>query len=163
MNDRIRVSDADRERVAARLREHYAEGRLTAEEMDERISAALSAKTEGDLRRVTADLPEPEAVPAATQAGPNWAGPRWGGPRWVVYRRRPRLLPLALFALVVALLLPGAGWLFLAVFKLVLLFWLVTAVVGIVAVARFRHRARRYWKSGPGNSSWHHFQDQAGW
>jgi Domain of unknown function (DUF1707) len=163
MNDRIRVSDADRERVAARIREHYAEGRLSAEEMDERISAALGAKTAGDLRRVMTDLPEPEPASVAPQAGPNWAGPRWDGPRWVAYRRRPRLLPLALFALVVALVLPGAGWLFLAVFKLVLLFWLVAALVGIVAMARFRHRARRYWKSGPGAAHWRHFQDQAGW
>jgi Domain of unknown function (DUF1707) len=180
MNDRIRVSDADRERVAARLREHYAEGRLSAEEMDERISAALTAKTAGDLRRVLADLPEPEPEPASVSpqagpdwagpswAGPSWAGPRWSGPAWagprsVVYRRRPRLLPLALFALIVALVLPGAGWLFLAVFKLVLLFWLVAAVVGIVAVARFRHRARRYWQSGSGAAHWRHFQDQADW
>ncbi len=41
MDDRIRISDADRERVTARLREHFAEGRLTSEELDERISAAL--------------------------------------------------------------------------------------------------------------------------
>jgi hypothetical protein len=170
MNDRIRVSDADRERVTARLRDHYAEGRLSAEEMDERISAALTAKTAGDLRRVMADLPEPEPASVSAQAGPNWAGPRWAGPRWagpraVVYRRRPRVLPLALFALIVALVLPGAGWLFLAVFKLILLFWLVTAVVGVVAAARFGHRARRYWKSGQGAAHWRHFQDQsqAGW
>jgi hypothetical protein len=162
MNDRIRVSDADRERVAARLREHYAEGRLSSEEMDERISAALSAKTNGDLRRLLADLPEPESA-QVPQAAPDWAGPSWGGPRWVVYRKRPRILPLALFALIVALVLPGAGWLFFAVFKLMLLFWLVTAVVGIVAMARFRHRARRYWKAGPGAGYRRNFQDQAGW
>jgi len=41
MDDRIRVSDADRERVTARLREHFAEGRLSQEELDERLSAAL--------------------------------------------------------------------------------------------------------------------------
>jgi len=34
MDDRIRVSDADRERVTARLREHFAEGRLSQEELD---------------------------------------------------------------------------------------------------------------------------------
>ncbi|HKA95790.1 MAG TPA: DUF1707 domain-containing protein, partial [Streptosporangiaceae bacterium] len=42
MDDRIRVSDADRDRVAARLRDHFAEGRLTQDELDERISAALA-------------------------------------------------------------------------------------------------------------------------
>ena len=55
MDDRIRVSDADRERVAAGLREHFAEGRLSQEELDERLSAALGAKTAGDLRRVMAE------------------------------------------------------------------------------------------------------------
>jgi DNA-binding PadR family transcriptional regulator len=56
-DDRIRVSDRDRERATARLRDHFAEGRLTREELDERITAALNARTVGDLRRVTADLP----------------------------------------------------------------------------------------------------------
>jgi DNA-binding PadR family transcriptional regulator len=56
-DNRIRVSDRDRERATARLRDSFAEGRLTREELDERISAALNARTVGDLRRVTADLP----------------------------------------------------------------------------------------------------------
>ena len=47
MDDRIRISDADRESATARLREHFAEGRLSPEELDERLSAALSAKTAG--------------------------------------------------------------------------------------------------------------------
>jgi hypothetical protein len=59
MDDRIRVSDADRDHVAGGLRGHFAEGRLTREELDERISATLNAKTFGDLRRVTTDLPGP--------------------------------------------------------------------------------------------------------
>jgi hypothetical protein len=41
--DRIRVSDADRDRAAARPREHFAQGRLSPDELDERIAAALSA------------------------------------------------------------------------------------------------------------------------
>jgi DNA-binding PadR family transcriptional regulator len=56
-DDRIRVSDRDRERAIARLRDSFAEGRLTREELGERITAALNARTVGDLRRVTADLP----------------------------------------------------------------------------------------------------------
>ena len=52
-----RVSDLDRERATVRLRDSFAEGRLTREELDERITAALNARTAGDLRRVTADLP----------------------------------------------------------------------------------------------------------
>jgi len=56
-DDHIRVSDRDRERATARLRDSFAEGRLTRAELDERITAALNAQTVGDLRRVTADLP----------------------------------------------------------------------------------------------------------
>src|SRR5215469_11135009 len=105
MDDRIRVSDADRDRVTTRLREHFGEGRLTHDELDERISAALNAKTAGDLRRVMADLPEPAPVaPQVPWGGPHrgrpqWGGPPWaaahrGGPPWVVRRRGPRLLPV---------------------------------------------------------------------
>lgn len=154
MDDRIRISDADREQVAARLREHFAEGRLTQDELDERIEAAFSAKTAGDLRRVMADLPGPAPVPP-----PSWPGPPWAGGPWAVYRRRrPRLLPLALLALIAVLVLPGAGLLFLVFFKLLLLFWLVAAVAGIIAAVRFRHRARRYWRGGPG-PYWERFQE----
>ena len=55
--DRIRAGDRDRERATGRLRDSFAEGRLTRAELDERITAALNARTIGDLRRVTDDLP----------------------------------------------------------------------------------------------------------
>jgi hypothetical protein len=58
MDDRFRTSDADRDRAAALLREHFAAGRLDAAELDERLAAVLNAKTFGDLRRILADLPE---------------------------------------------------------------------------------------------------------
>ena len=80
MDDHIRVSDADRDRVTARLREHFAEGRLTQDELDERISAALNAKTFGDLRPLMADLPEPVPAPPRPAAHPRWAGPAPGLP-----------------------------------------------------------------------------------
>jgi hypothetical protein len=145
MYDNIRISDADRERVTARLREHFAEGRLSSDELDERIAAALSAKTAGDLRGVMADLPGPAPAPP-----PSWQGARWAGGPGVVYRRRPRILPLALLALIAVLVLPGAGLVFLVFFKLLLLFWLAATVVGIIAAVRFRHRMRRYWRDRPG-------------
>ncbi len=68
MDDSIRVSDADRDRVNAQLRDHFAAGRITSGELDERLSAALNAKTFGDLRRIMADLPGP--VPALRDAAP---------------------------------------------------------------------------------------------
>jgi hypothetical protein len=69
MDDRFRVSDADRDRATALLRDHFAAGRLTAGELDERLAATLDAKTVGDLRRVLADLPG--TAPAAQQASPG--------------------------------------------------------------------------------------------
>lgn len=145
-DDRIRVSDADRERAAARLREHFAEGRLTQEELDERLSAALSAKTTGDLRRVMADLPGLTPVPA--QAWPMVPG------RALAFRRGPRLWPLAVFALIAALVIPGAGWLFLALLQLVAVLWLAACLAGILAATRLRRNIRRHWQSGDG-TYWH--------
>jgi hypothetical protein len=56
-NPRLRASDADRDRVAALLREHYAAGRLDADEFTERLGAIYAAKTMGDLDELMADLP----------------------------------------------------------------------------------------------------------
>jgi Domain of unknown function (DUF1707) len=146
MDDRMRVSDADREAVTARLRDHFAEGRLTTAELDDRVSAALSAKTFGELRTLTTDLPGPAPVPPRTAARPRGGGhggdPRWGGPPWG-RRRRP---PVLLF-LVLALLLTvatGGGWVLFGLFRLFLVFWLVTilARIGAGLVHRNRHRHR---------------------
>jgi hypothetical protein len=53
----IRASDADREAVAERLRHAAVEGRLEPDELEERLHAALRARTYGDLRRLLSDLP----------------------------------------------------------------------------------------------------------
>ncbi|MEV4556934.1 DUF1707 domain-containing protein [Kitasatospora sp. NPDC049285] len=59
----LRASDADRERVADLLRDAYAEGRLTVDEHAERIEAAYTARTFGELEPLTRDLPNhPGAV-----------------------------------------------------------------------------------------------------
>jgi hypothetical protein len=139
MDDRIRVSDADRERVTARLRDHYAEGRITDSELDERVTAALNAKTFGDLRQLMVDLPGPAPVPP--QQPPQ---PQWGGPPWVRYRRGPRLLPLVLLLLLVSLVFHGGGWLLAGIFQLFLLFFLFMAIGGLL-YGVFRRRTRRYW------------------
>jgi hypothetical protein len=59
-----RASDLDREHVADQLREHYAAGRLTDEDLDKRVQAAYAAQTDNDLQRLTADLPMLPAVRA---------------------------------------------------------------------------------------------------
>ncbi len=54
----LRVSDADREATVVRLREAGGEGRLTLEELAERVEAADAARTRGELDALTADLPD---------------------------------------------------------------------------------------------------------
>jgi Domain of unknown function (DUF1707) len=53
----LRIGDRERDAVAAELQEHYARGRLTLEEFNQRLDAVFAAKTQGDLSRITADLP----------------------------------------------------------------------------------------------------------
>lgn len=53
----LRASDSDRESVAERLRNATAEGRLLAEELEERLEMVFSARTYGDLDAVVSDLP----------------------------------------------------------------------------------------------------------
>lgn len=56
----LRVSDADRDRIAAELREHCVAGRLTLEEFAGRTERALAARTTGELEPLTRDLPARE-------------------------------------------------------------------------------------------------------
>jgi hypothetical protein len=72
----VRVGDADREAVAAQLREHFADGRLTLEELNERLDQAFAAKTQADLNTVLRDLPR-AAQPAK---GLPYGGKAWQGP-----------------------------------------------------------------------------------
>jgi hypothetical protein len=68
----LRASDADRERVANVLREAAGDGRLTMEELDERLDAVYAAKTYAELEPVTRDLPATgiahDPVPAQSSA-----------------------------------------------------------------------------------------------
>jgi DUF1707 SHOCT-like domain len=66
--DDLRVSDEQRERAAAEIREHYAAGRLSDDELSERVQTAYSARTEGELRALTADLPKLPATRAEQKA-----------------------------------------------------------------------------------------------
>ncbi len=64
----IRVSDRDRDAAAHRLQDAFAEGRLDDEEFDQRMRAALTARTGADLDVLTRDLPAATAAPAVTYA-----------------------------------------------------------------------------------------------
>jgi uncharacterized protein DUF1707 len=64
----IRVSDAERDRVAREIREHYAAGRLDDGELAERLEAIYKARTAADLEHLRVDLPALPASPAEQRA-----------------------------------------------------------------------------------------------
>ncbi|GAP47497.1 DUF1707 SHOCT-like domain-containing protein [Streptomyces azureus] len=86
----MRASHADRDRIVDVLRVAAGDGRLTLEELDERLEAALSARTVGELAVLTADLPEVvgeasveaqevlriEQEGSSTRRGEGWVVPR---------------------------------------------------------------------------------------
>jgi hypothetical protein len=60
----LRASYEDRDRVVEILRVAAGDGRLTEAELDERLGAALTARTSGELAALTADLPEVGGIAA---------------------------------------------------------------------------------------------------
>jgi hypothetical protein len=71
----MRVSDAEREAVAAELREHFASGRLTQDELNERLDQTFAARTRGDLNAVLTDLPGSPSWPSARSGWADGAVP----------------------------------------------------------------------------------------
>ncbi len=53
----VRLSDAERQVVAERLRDGFADGRLSIDEFHERLDLVYGAATRGDVAPLTADLP----------------------------------------------------------------------------------------------------------
>ena len=60
---RIRAADAERERVASAVQTAGSEGRLTLEEVEERLGHVYAAKFTDELAALTADLPRPSPSP----------------------------------------------------------------------------------------------------
>jgi hypothetical protein len=126
----LRASDDDRERIVERLHKAATEGRLAAEELEHRVSAALKARTYDELSATVADLPGPPR-----ERGPRDRGPREHGQhgrierrstgRWVVstVSHNPMLLVFAIpvIAVTAAMVLAATiMWMVLMVIVLVL-------------------------------------------
>lgn len=72
----LRLSDADRDRAVAELSEHFQAGRLTTDELDDRVGRALQARSAADLAPLFADLPRKQsavtgAVPRPASSAPS--------------------------------------------------------------------------------------------
>jgi hypothetical protein len=121
----LRIGDEEREAAVAALGEHYAAGRLTKEEYDERAERAFAARTRSQLLPLFADLPRPVGAPGAA-GRPDAAGPRRGRPGWWAGAWMAPVLAIVV-GLVILTHLP--------LFLLVVLGWIIFARMG-------RHWAR---------------------
>jgi Flp pilus assembly protein TadB len=145
VNDRLRIGDAEREAAARELGEHFALGRIDADEHAERLEQIWAARTAADLAPAFRDLPRSQATrqpprPAAS-AQPVRREPGWQFPR----------VPFP-FKLLMAIVVVWWGFHH-------PLFLVVGVLVYVLVVRRFLHRRR--WHRRP--QAWGHNRYHAGW
>ncbi len=129
MNERLRIGDAEREEAAHELGEHFAMGRITADEHSERLEQIWAARTSADLTPAFADLPRPRPAPAPSAAAP--APPRgWTG-RSGPLPRLPFPIKLLIALVAVVLVFTHLPWI------------LVALLVYLFVIRRFSHRHAR--------------------
>jgi Sec-independent protein secretion pathway component TatC len=129
----LRIGDAERDRAIAALGDHFAAGRLTSEEFDQRLDKALQARFNDDLEPLFADLPQ-TVEPSVEQKSDHRSDMRlaWSAMLW--------LAPMFVMCAVVAAVLLSAPWL------IWMLLW-IFLVSGL-----FRHRRRSTF--GPRSYHW---------
>jgi Flp pilus assembly protein TadB len=134
----LRIGDQERETAARELGEHFALGRITAEEHSERLEQIWAARTQAELAPVFADLPRPAGVrdrsaPAGQAAWGTWQAPVARSRGW-----RPPAIPCLLKVLLVVVVVA----LVLSHFTL-LVVALLLYVFGVRRLARRGHRHPR--------------------
>jgi hypothetical protein len=125
----MRASDAERERVADLLREACLEGRLDADELDERLAAAYRARTRGELAPLVADLPA--TATAAGLPAPGGARSAFPAPRRRAPVGAPTVAALAVLFAALAVALPGEAWLVLGVAAVALTALVMAMLAGV--------------------------------
>ena len=168
----LRIGDAEREAAAVLLREHYAQGRLTLEEFNQRLDATFAATTQRQLGQISRDLPHagltgamrPQPAPASQHQDQRQGYSRRR------YRSAPRFLRLVPIMVAVATLWlltvdlhlafpwPGRLAIFVAVlaFARGLMRWIWRHVGGARSGPHWRgqdlygpHGARSHWAGPP--------------
>lgn len=110
----LRIGDVERDEVVSSLGDHFAAGRLTKDEYDERVDQALTARFSHDIEPLLADLPKPAPVAPAVAVRES-SRPRLGMPILVL------ALPL-MFALVMMLAIAlHAPWMLFGLFWFVMI------------------------------------------
>jgi hypothetical protein len=127
----IRIGDSERDRAIASLGDHFAAGRLTAEEFDQRTDQALQARFNADLEPLFVDLPRTAEPPV--EPNPNRRPDlhlAWSAMLW--------LAPLFVIGAVVAAVVLSAPW-------LVWMFLWVFLITGLFRRRRRYYGPRRYY------------------
>jgi hypothetical protein len=142
----LRIGDADREAAAARLREHYAQGRLTLEEFNQRLDAVFAATMQSQLSALTRDLPRAGAASPplpVTTTGAHEQRPR--------REHRPgRRARLGMIPLIIAALM---AWLLIVDLHLLAFPWPGKLAIFLVIFAVIRGLVRRLWHLGRAGGS----------
>jgi hypothetical protein len=108
----LRIGDAERDRAIAELGDHFAAGRLSTEEFEQRVDEAIKARFNDDLEPLFVDLPrtpEPSMEPRSNQRSD--AHLAWSPVLWFA----PLLVVCAVVAAVI-LTAPWLVWMFLWLF-----------------------------------------------
>jgi Flp pilus assembly protein TadB len=130
VNDQLRIGDAEREAAARELGEHFAMGRITADEHGDRLEQIWAARTAADLTPVFRDLPRPRSTQPA-RPGPTRPSSGDRSP-WVSRTPHvPFLFKVLVVIVAIGLLMHHLAWLLLAL------------LVYLFVVRRFTHR--RHW------------------
>jgi hypothetical protein len=151
----LRIGDAEREAAAAGLREHYAQGRLSLEEFNQRLDSVFKATTQRQLNLIAQDLPHATApsAPLAVAGTSGYGRDRTGhDEQWASGARRARfgVFPVIIAALGAWLVLfdlnlrmfpwPGKLAIFLAIFGIIR--GLLRRVLGMGRARVYRGRGR---------------------
>jgi DUF1707 SHOCT-like domain len=137
-----RVTDADREAAAARLREHYAQGRLTLEEFHQRLDTAFTATTQSQLTAITRDLPRTESQAPLPSTTTGSRRERAGQHHRPGSRSRPGAIPVVVAAL--------AAWLLVSGLQLGIFTWPGKIALFLMIFAAIRWLMRLLWGLGRG-------------
>ena len=137
MSPELRIGDAERDAAVEALSEHFAAGRLSKDEFDERTTAAWTARTLGALAPLFADLPAPQAPasPVSTTLGVTRPGSTRSSTR--AWRRRVGWFPIPPFPVIALLVVLGVAG---------VIPWFVVAIgAWLWFITRFRASRHRYW------------------
>ena len=126
----VRIGDAERDRAISTLSDHFAAGRLSREELDERVDQAMQARFDADLRPLFADLPRPEPTAAVRPA--HAYPPALALAFATLYCLTPLLLILGLIAAV-----------------LTATPWIIWGLIWVMILTRRFARRHRYYSRGP--------------